>query len=98
VTGTGSDLGKSYVAFVRGNMDQVAKKISDDLLVLGTMEVSTTLCCSSLLIAVWRVDFKTPLYKIYLLFISADACKEKEKREESAASHWCFKVFSLFSV
>ncbi len=40
VTGTGSDLGKSYVAFVRGNMDQVAKKISDDLLVLSTMEVN----------------------------------------------------------
>jgi hypothetical protein len=39
VTGTGSDLGKSYVAFVRGNMDQIAKKISDDLLVLSTMEV-----------------------------------------------------------
>jgi hypothetical protein len=39
VTGTGSDLGKSYVAFVRGNMDQVAKKISDDLFVLSTMEV-----------------------------------------------------------
>ncbi len=39
MTGTGSDLGKSYVAFVRGNMDQIAKKISDDLLVLSTMEV-----------------------------------------------------------
>ena len=39
MTGTGSDLGKSYVAFVRGNMDQVAKKISDDLFVLSTMEV-----------------------------------------------------------
>ena len=39
VTGTGSDLGKSYVGFVRGNMDQVAKKINDDLFVLSTMEV-----------------------------------------------------------
>ena len=27
------------MAFVRGNMDQVAKKINDDLFVLSTMEV-----------------------------------------------------------
>ena len=32
-------MGKSYVGFVRGNMDQVAKKINDDLFVLSTMEV-----------------------------------------------------------
>ena len=40
VTGNGSSLGKQYMSFVRGNMDQVAKKISDDLWVLGVMEVS----------------------------------------------------------
>jgi hypothetical protein len=38
-------------------------------------------------------DF-TPVCKLYLLFISADAALEKEKREESAAAHWCFKVCS----
>jgi hypothetical protein len=38
--------------------------------------------------------------KIYLLFISADAAKEKEKekREESAAAHWCFKVCRPHSI
>ena len=40
MTGNGSSLGKQYMSFVRGNMDQVAKKISDDLWVLGVMEVS----------------------------------------------------------
>jgi hypothetical protein len=39
VTGTGTDQGKSYVAFVRNNMDIVAKRISDDLWVLNVMEV-----------------------------------------------------------
>ncbi len=34
---------------------------------------------------VWTVDFETPVCKFYLLFISADAAQEKEKREESAA-------------
>ncbi len=38
------------------------------------------------------VDFETPVCKLYLLFISADAAKEKEKREKSAVAHWCFKV------
>ena len=39
LTGTGTDLGKSYMAFCRGNMDQIEKKIKDDLWVLNTMEV-----------------------------------------------------------
>uniref|UniRef100_A0A0K2T649 MUN domain-containing protein n=1 Tax=Lepeophtheirus salmonis TaxID=72036 RepID=A0A0K2T649_LEPSM len=38
VTGTGSDLGKQYMSFIRANMDQIAKKISDDLWVLNVME------------------------------------------------------------
>jgi hypothetical protein len=38
-----------------------------------------------------------PVCKLYLLFISADAAQEKEKREESAAAHWCFKVCSPYS-
>ncbi len=37
--------------------------------------------------------------KLYLLFISANAAQEKEKkREESAAAHWCFKVCSLCRI
>jgi hypothetical protein len=39
VTGTGVDLGKSYVSFVRNNMDTIAKRITDDLWVLNIMEV-----------------------------------------------------------
>ena len=39
LTGTGTDLGKSYMGFCRGNMDQIEKKIKDDLWVLSTMEV-----------------------------------------------------------
>jgi hypothetical protein len=35
--------------------------------------------------------------KLCLLFISADAAKEKEKRKESAAARWCFKVCSPYS-
>jgi hypothetical protein len=40
------------------------------------------------------VDFETPVCKLYLLFLSANAAQEKEKREESPAAHWCFKVCS----
>ena len=40
LTGTGTDLGKSYMAFCRGNMDQIEKKIKDDLWVQGTFEVN----------------------------------------------------------
>jgi hypothetical protein len=43
---------------------------------------------------VWTVDFETPVCKIYLFFITADAAQEKEKREESAAAQWCLKVCS----
>jgi hypothetical protein len=33
------------------------------------------------------------------LFISVDAAHEKDKkREESAAAHWCFKVYSPHSI
>jgi hypothetical protein len=45
---------------------------------------------------VWTVDFETPLCKLYLLFISANAAQEKEKREVSAAAQWCFKVYSPY--
>jgi hypothetical protein len=33
------------------------------------------------------VDFEIPVCKLYLLYISADAAQEKEKRKESAAAH-----------
>ena len=39
VTGTGMDLGKSYISFVRINMDIITKRIADDLWVLNAMEV-----------------------------------------------------------
>ena len=39
MTGNGTGLGKQYMSFVRANMDQVAKKITDDLWVLSAMEV-----------------------------------------------------------
>eukprot|EP00095_Tigriopus_kingsejongensis_P011606 maker-scaffold859_size87536-snap-gene-0.9 protein:Tk11606 transcript:maker-scaffold859_size87536-snap-gene-0.9-mRNA-1 annotation:"calcium-dependent secretion activator isoform x4" len=38
VTGNGSGLGRQYMNFARVNMDQIAKKITDDLWVLGVME------------------------------------------------------------
>ncbi|XP_023334053.1 calcium-dependent secretion activator [Eurytemora carolleeae] len=38
VTGTGVDQGKSYISFVRINMDTITKRISDDLWVLNVME------------------------------------------------------------
>ena len=41
VTGTGTDLGKSYIACLRLNMDIITKRISDDLWVLNAMEVSS---------------------------------------------------------
>jgi hypothetical protein len=43
------------------------------------------------------VDFETPLWKLCKLFITADVAKEKEKKEENAAAHWCFKVCSPYS-
>jgi hypothetical protein len=36
----------------------------------------------SLFICRWTVDFEMPMCKLYLLFVSADAAKEKEKKEE----------------
>jgi hypothetical protein len=47
---------------------------------------------------VWTVDFQMPVCKLYLLFISADASKEKEKRVKSAAVCCCFKVSSPYMV
>ena len=44
LTGSGTDVGKSYIAFVQGNMTQVEKKIKDDLWVISTMEVSYPIC------------------------------------------------------
>ena len=40
VTGNGTGTGKQYMGFVRGNMDQITKKITDDLWVLSVMEVT----------------------------------------------------------
>jgi hypothetical protein len=37
------------------------------------------------------VEYETPAFKLYLLFIPAESAKEK-KREKSAAVRWCFKV------
>lgn len=42
MTGNGTGLGKAYMSFVRANMDQIAKKITDDLWVLSAMEVNPT--------------------------------------------------------
>ena len=39
MTGNGTGTGKQYMGFVRGNMDQITKKITDDLWVLSVMEV-----------------------------------------------------------
>ncbi len=38
MTGNGTGLGKQYMGFIRGNMDHIAKKITDDLWVLSVME------------------------------------------------------------
>ena len=39
VSGNGTDLGKSYIQFVRTNMDVIGKRVNDDLWVLSAMEV-----------------------------------------------------------
>jgi hypothetical protein len=39
-----------------------------------------------------EVDLETPVCKLYLLFLLANAAQEKEQREEITAAHWCFKV------
>jgi hypothetical protein len=33
------------------------------------------------------VDFETPVCKLYLLLISANAAQEKEKKREESAAH-----------
>ena len=43
VSGNGTDLGKSYVQFVRTNMDVIGKRVNDDLWVLSAMEVRINL-------------------------------------------------------
>jgi hypothetical protein len=35
-----------------------------------------------LIITLWTVGFETPVCKLYLLFISADAAQDKEKKEK----------------
>jgi hypothetical protein len=35
-----------------------------------------------LLYTIWTADFEMPVCKLYLLFISADAAKEKEKKRK----------------
>jgi hypothetical protein len=42
------------------------------------------------------IDLKTPVCKLYFLFISVDTAQEKG--EKSAAAHWCFKVFRPHSI
>jgi hypothetical protein len=58
LSGNGSGLGKQYMGFVRANMDQVAKKINDDLYVLGIMEVNkhsgVESKCSSIVMHLWE--------------------------------------------
>jgi hypothetical protein len=50
-------------------------------------------------VTVWTVDFKTPVCKLYFLFINAKSAKEKEeKRKKSAAACWCFEVCSPYST
>jgi hypothetical protein len=49
-------------------------------------------------IIIWTADFESPVCKLYLLLISVNTAQEKEKREESAAAHWCFKVCSPYSM
>jgi hypothetical protein len=47
---------------------------------------------------VWAVDFETPCANfVYCLFLPM-LPKKKVKREESAAAHWCFKVYSPCSI
>jgi hypothetical protein len=35
---------------------------------------------------VWTVDFETPVCKLYLLFITADAAQEKEQKRRKCCS------------
>ena len=47
VTGSGVDEGKKYISFVRGNMDQIDKKITDDLWALSAIEVKIIKSCAN---------------------------------------------------
>ena len=50
MTGSGVDEGKKYVSFVRGNMDQIDKKITDDLWALSAIEVNYRILYTSLVL------------------------------------------------
>jgi hypothetical protein len=52
--------------------------ITELLFLLLKLLLSKKGVCNSLR-AVWVVDFETPVCKLYLLFLSADAAQEKEK-------------------
>ena len=38
VTGSGTDLGKSYIMFIRSNLDTLSKRITDDCWILIVTE------------------------------------------------------------
>ena len=38
VTGSGTDLGKSYILFIRSNLDTLSKRITDDCWILVVTE------------------------------------------------------------
>ena len=67
LTGSGSDLGKSYMAFCRVNMDQIEKKIKDDLWVLSTMEVIIHFQLD-ILFNSWFTVLKIMVLSFYLIF------------------------------
>ena len=39
VSGSGSELGKSYVNFARNSMEQIRQKVNDELWILNLFEV-----------------------------------------------------------
>jgi hypothetical protein len=45
---------------------------------------------------VWIVDFEMPVRKLYFCLFLPMLPKKKKKREESAATQWCFKVCSPY--
>jgi hypothetical protein len=62
----------------RANVKQFYERL---LLIKGGASLLINLTCIGFFI-VWTVDFETPVCKLYLLFISADAAQEKEKKEK----------------
>jgi hypothetical protein len=49
---------------------------------LGSVLLAIKLHGNSQHDTVWTVDFETPVCTLYLLFISANAAQEKEKKEK----------------